>query len=409
MMGTLVRQFSLFHQLGYLSLVPKTLRPMASLFGGILKEIMPLLPSIAALGAVLGFLVSPIGLIIAGLGAAGGLIYWFGKADVAGSKAGRAMGKSWDMVKSKLGGVWDSVKSFAGRAVDRFRAMWPEILKGVGDFAKAAGVKITEFANKLPDLFDEITPGLIDFAKTIGPPMLAAIWDVGVGLLKGIGRFTLKVLDEMYAGFMRWWSGSAEKDVTNGFTKAFNLLGRAGVSAWGSIRDSAVGFVTWVGKGISGIADGMRRLKDAGVNAIGAIFDRFRAWGAWMEEKLVAWPKAFRSLFSGNSAPVTPMNVPAPVAAPPVPSVPQGVAPGTRPSGPSPGLTPAQAAAMVNAVHNPKWYEEYRRLYSEGVDRVVTAIAAQLPQTKRQIFKQTLLNEIGINHLLGTDTVGNPR
>jgi len=64
---------------------------------------------------------------------------------------------------------------------------------------------------------------------------------------------------------------------------------------------------------------------------------------------------------------------------------------------------------MVNAVHNPKWYEEYRRLYSEGVDRVVTAIAAQLPQTKRQIFKQTLLNEIGINHLLGTDTVGNPR
>lgn len=409
MMGTLVRQFSLFHQLGYLSLVPKTLRPMASLFGGILKEIMPLLPSIAALGAVLGFLVSPIGLIIAGLGAAGGLIYWFGKADVAGSKAGRSMGKSWDMVKSKLGGVWESVKSFAGRAVDRFRAMWPEILKGVGDFVRAAGVKISEFASRIPDLFDEISPGLIAFAKTIGPPMLEAIWDVGVGLLKGMGRFAIKVLDSAYDSFMEWWTGSAQKDLPNAFSKAFDLLEDAGTSAWYSVKDAFNGFMGWVRKTAVYLLEIWPKMKEAAVNAVTAIFDRFRAWGAWMEEKLVAWPKAFRSLFSSSSGQVTPMNVPAPVAAPPVPSVPQGAAPGTRPSGPSPGLTPAQAAAMVNAVHNPKWYEEYRRLYSEGVDRVVTAIAAQLPQTKRQIFKQTLLNEIGINHLLGTDTVGNPR
>jgi hypothetical protein len=410
-MGVLVRQFSLFHQLGYLSLVPKTLRPMASLFGGILKEVVPLLPSIAALGMVLGAVFSPIGLIIGGLAAAGGLIYWFGKTTTASSKAGGAMSKVWGAVKDKALGAWESIKEFGSRAIARFKAAWPEILKGVGDFARMAGAKIMDFAKKIPDFFDEISPGIIEFAKTVGPPLLEAIWGLGVGLLKGLGRFALNVLDSAVDGFWAWWNGSSSKDVSHAFSKAWHALTAAGAAAWESIRGAASSMIGWVGRGLTSISDGWKRIKEGGLNAIGAIFDRFREWGSWLEDKLLAWPKALKNLRIFSSGPSQPEQVPqapqAPQGASPAPQA-AGATPGGPPRGPQ-GLTAAQASAMVNAIHNPRWYEEYRRLHVEGVDRIVTALAAQLPPNRRQLFKQSLMNEIGINHTLATDTVGNPR
>lgn len=407
-MGVLVRQFSLFHQLGYLSLVPKTLRPMASLFGGILKEVVPLLPSIAALGMVLGAVFSPIGLIIGGLAAAGGLIYWFGKATTSSHKAGGAMSKMWEAVKGKAAGAWESIKEFGARAIARFKAAWPEILKGVGDFARAAGSKIMDFAKKIPDFFDEISPGLIEFAKTVGPPILNAIWDLGVGLLKGLGRFALNVLTSAVDGFWSWWTGSASKDLSSAIGKAWRLVAGAGTAAWDGIKGAASGMINWIGRGIASVSDGWKRMKEAGLAAIGAIFDRFREWGAWLEDKLLAWPRALKSLNLFSRGPGAPDQAP-PVAPQVAGAAVQAQTPaGSPPRGPQ-GLTPAQANALVNATNNPKWYDEYRRIHVEGVDRIVTALAAQLPQARRQLFKQSMMNEIGINHTLAVDTVGNPR
>ena len=70
-MGAIVSKFSEMHQIGALALLPKTLRPMATVFGSMLKEATPLIGALGALGLNFKHLtvVTPI-LAVLGLAAA---------------------------------------------------------------------------------------------------------------------------------------------------------------------------------------------------------------------------------------------------------------------------------------------------------------------------------------------------
>jgi phage-related protein len=68
-MGELVKKFAEMHQIGALSLIPKTLRPMAAVFGEILGELGPMVGILGSLGFRFSMLANPIVMVTAAAGA----------------------------------------------------------------------------------------------------------------------------------------------------------------------------------------------------------------------------------------------------------------------------------------------------------------------------------------------------
>ena len=67
-LGFIVKKFSEMHQLGVQALLPQTLRPMAAVFGTMIKEGTPLIGMLGSLGLRFGHLTNPITLAAAALG-----------------------------------------------------------------------------------------------------------------------------------------------------------------------------------------------------------------------------------------------------------------------------------------------------------------------------------------------------
>jgi len=93
-LAAVVTKLSEMHQLGVTALIPKTLRPMAALFGTIADQLLPMAAQLGALGFRFRMLTSPVGLLVIGIGA---IVGWFIKLRSEGKSTTEALKRITDV------------------------------------------------------------------------------------------------------------------------------------------------------------------------------------------------------------------------------------------------------------------------------------------------------------------------
>jgi hypothetical protein len=135
-LGQLVEKFSEIHQIGALALIPQTLRPLAAVFGTIVKEAAPMIGVLGSLGFRLNMLASPFTIISA---AVVGLGLYFLKLRMESKTTKEAFEKLAEGVKKgvakalvALHTAWDWITKTAMPVIEDFAdALWKSLVSGV--------------------------------------------------------------------------------------------------------------------------------------------------------------------------------------------------------------------------------------------------------------------------------------
>lgn len=113
-MAVFVEKLSAIHQIGALALIPRSLRPMAVLFGHITEQLVPLVTALGAMGFRLSALLSPYTLVIA---AAGFLLLNFFDLYVHTRSLSGAFEQLGERITTFAGEAWAAIVGFADRAL----------------------------------------------------------------------------------------------------------------------------------------------------------------------------------------------------------------------------------------------------------------------------------------------------
>jgi hypothetical protein len=135
-LGQLVAKFSEIHQIGALALIPGTLRPLAAVFGTIVKEAAPMIGVLGSLGFRLNMLASPFTLIS---GAVVALGLYFLKLRMESKTTKEAFEKLTEGVKKgiakalvALNTAWEWITKTALPVIEDFaNALWKSLVSGV--------------------------------------------------------------------------------------------------------------------------------------------------------------------------------------------------------------------------------------------------------------------------------------
>ncbi|MGR9546533.1 phage tail tape measure protein [Priestia megaterium] len=154
---------------------------------------------------VLGFIISPTGLIIAAIAAviAIGILIW----------------KNWDTIKAKAIEIWGAISSF-------FSETWSSIKSGMSDFIDSAKQKFSDGWQKVKDKTSEIFNAIIDFIVEWGTRLLTSIPIVALVL------FIVQHWDEIKAKTIEIWNS-----ITSKITEIWNKIKTAASDAWTSLKD----------------------------------------------------------------------------------------------------------------------------------------------------------------------------
>lgn len=168
-LGKMIVKFSEIHHLGALSLVPKTLRPMAWALGNVVKNLMPTIEAFKTLGISIGDILSPLGLITASITGLGTWFYILREEGKSTSEAIVHMGNKIAEVMEEIpayieaGTQWvadffDSIASSLTQSAETFKA--DNTLSKLGKaFEKAAKSLWGLFSGIGNGIFKAITSG----------------------------------------------------------------------------------------------------------------------------------------------------------------------------------------------------------------------------------------------------------
>jgi len=183
---------------------------------------------VAGVGAAISFLTSPIGLVIAAIGA---LI-----------AIGALLVTHWDEIKAVAVKVWTSIKDF-----------------------------FVDLADKITDFVMKVIEGLFDFMKSVweGTVMVAkAVWggfkDFWLGLWEIISTAAKTVWNALKTFFTSLWSGikTTATNIWNGirnfFTNTWNSIKNTATNVWNGIKNGILNVVSGLKNGITTAFDFVR-------------------------------------------------------------------------------------------------------------------------------------------------------
>lgn len=262
-MGAVVEKFSEMHQIGAQALLPKTLRPMASVFGTFMSELAPSVSILRQFGFNLSSLVSPSGLVISALA---GIAGWFGSLVLSGKSAGEALGSMGesignffislpDKIATAISFVNDFFISVSGNLVEgakniKWKRIWDKVVDGASRAFKMVVGAVKELATGFwetlahgvdPDAGGRsgiaIMGGYLasfakrawEFAKHIAVDVVwPAIKDFGSGLFDGFA----KVIDPAKSDSWSYQVGGA---LSKAISYAIDVVVSALPAVWDSI------------------------------------------------------------------------------------------------------------------------------------------------------------------------------
>lgn len=198
-MGALVKKMSEINVIGIKALLPETLRPMAAVFGTMTAQIMPTIGALGALGFRFTMLLSPVGLIVAGLTAFGVMLL-----------DARMKTKSWGKA---LGTVLTKVKHGAKVFVDWVKKKWDQAINFMSGFANnfAKAAKDIDWKQIFTNMFAHIRNGVRVAAKFV-EDAAKDLWSIITDAFSGSkGKAKTRV-------------GQIIKDLTAGFVEIFKGL-----------------------------------------------------------------------------------------------------------------------------------------------------------------------------------------
>lgn len=149
-LGELVAKFSEIHQIGALALIPGTLRPLAAVFGTIVKEAAPMIGVLGSLGFRLNMLASPFTMIT---GAVVGLGLWFLKLRMESKSTKEAFQKLTEGIKTGVAKaliaakeIWKWITETAIPVIEDFgTSLWAGLISGVDKGGKTAASEIGSY------------------------------------------------------------------------------------------------------------------------------------------------------------------------------------------------------------------------------------------------------------------------
>ena len=157
---------------------------------------------------VLSFIISPIGLIIAGI--------------IALIAVAVLIVKNWDTIKAKTMEIWGSIQSWLS-------STWDNIKSSVSNFMDSASQKFSDGWQKVKDKTSEIFDSIIDFIVTWGTRLLSAIPIVAVVM------FIVQHWDEIKAKTIEIWNS-----ITDSISNIWNNIKSTASDAWTSLKDTTV-------------------------------------------------------------------------------------------------------------------------------------------------------------------------
>ncbi|MDF2010191.1 phage tail tape measure protein [Priestia megaterium] len=168
------------------------------------------------LTSILSFVLSPAGLIIAGILAliAVGILIW----------------KNWDTIKAKAIEIWGAISDF-------FSSTWESIKSGVSNFIDSTKEKFSNGWQTVKDKTSEIFNGIIDFIVEWGTRLLTSIPLVAVVM------FIVKHWDEIKQKTMDVWNGIKDflsnlwDSIKSVATDTWDSIKQKTTDIWNSIKD----------------------------------------------------------------------------------------------------------------------------------------------------------------------------
>lgn len=244
-MSAVVTKLSEMHQIGVTALIPKTLRPMAALFGGIAQQLIPMVAQLGAIGLKFSMLTNPVSLLVL---VVGGLTAWFLKL----RKEGKSTGEAFDHIKDTISKFADIALEYAGKALEYlvdittkiaywaqkfdWASMFKKLFSGTGSAAKKgfAGVAVV-FEDIFNVIVDTIT-GKTPHAKTKIGKLFRNIAVILQSIVKGF----IKAAEEVD------WKGLATKvalKLEGGLKSAVDLITTKGPVLFDKLLGLAKGLI----------------------------------------------------------------------------------------------------------------------------------------------------------------------
>lgn len=247
-LGMVTNKLIEMHQIGALALIPQALRPMAGVFGTIVKEVGPLVGIMGSLGFRLSMLASPITLVVLGVAA---LVGWFMSA--------RKEGKKTLSFTETLQKMWKQTGEFFSKTLPKYlmkgfeylsqAGAWlakvvPPLLKKFGAFIQKNYPVVVE---ALKRTFEQFFTVALPWLKANVPPLLAKL----AALIKEYAPVVVKSLIKAYD----WLYTELASGVVWVLGKLWEYLPEI-ISTVGALAKGALGVLKEM---VLGIFDGVRQ------------------------------------------------------------------------------------------------------------------------------------------------------
>jgi hypothetical protein len=205
-MGMLVKKMSEANSIGVQAFIPKTLRPMTTLFGQLTGELAPAATALGAMGLKLNMLASPWTAVAVG---AGLVVARFADLRMQGKSTSEALDIMVDDVKKGFSTAWRVTKDVLGKITDKIES-WTQTLHTL--------VWFVDLTKGWETWWEEFFDSFIGGAKSKSKSMVSRIG----GVLSGIWDEIQNIFDPK--GMAKTRVGKIVQSLVYIFTKVFGSL-----------------------------------------------------------------------------------------------------------------------------------------------------------------------------------------
>jgi hypothetical protein len=301
-LGSVTRKFIEMSQIGAAALLPENLRPLGAVAGKVIKELTPLVGVIGSLGIKASDVVSPFGLLTAGIAGFGYTFY----------NAFSMTDKQWDKwttgvlttIDNWLNSITDWLDGTPGQFSDKWGKAWD---KAVVFLKKIPWGRIWETIKKLlvkgwdtlKDFFVGIWEGFTDPKKALSGSMASKLGGFIGSFLKKAWETVKATFRGIVAGF--WGDSLSPEDKDSTAAQIGQKIGDVLKTAWETVKTFAKGL--WAGLwgnpvGDSGAASTLGAtigtfIKNAFWAAVTYVTQAIDDWwdGIWKNNSLSIWGK----------------------------------------------------------------------------------------------------------------------
>jgi TP901 family phage tail tape measure protein len=281
----------------------------AAALGPLLLGLAGLMSVASIIGGALGALISPVGLIVAGIAAVAvgiGVLYAKseGFRDFISSlwdalrpgleAAWGTMQKIIGDIRELIGSVIESIKKWAAEhkdTIDEWKVKLQEAFKEIGDIITGVMVVIEQIANAVREFWDRFGDNILD--------VLGAMITQAIDSLSGLIKFVSGFVDLVSGLLTLDWDKIKKglEKIVSGFLQilfaplkfAFGWLPGVASKAWDGIKDGAGKAVSWIKDRWDGILDFFKKLPGRVGSAVSGMWDgiknAFKAAMNWVIKK----------------------------------------------------------------------------------------------------------------------------